>query len=129
MADVARFKATRGGTLLSVMGGKLSEGLDFPDEELEVVVVVGLPYPKPTARQAALVRFYDRRFGRGFEYAAHAPMMRKVLQSVGRLIRTPTDRGVAVLLDKRAAVLRDHLPALAVSREAPAAARAFLDAR
>lgn len=125
MREVERFKAARGATLLSVMGGKLSEGLDFPDAELEMVAVVGLPYPKPSARQEALVRFYDRRFGRGWDYASRAPMVRKVLQSVGRLIRTPTDRGVAVVLDRRAALLRAELPRLRATRALAEDARDF----
>ena len=110
MDQVRRFKATRGGTLVSVMGGRLSEGLDFPDEELEVVVIVGLPYAKPSARGEALVRFYDRRFARGWEWAVKVPMLRKMLQAAGRLIRTPTDRGVVVLLDRRAVTLGDAFP-------------------
>jgi len=107
MDRLGAFKASRGGTLVSVVGGRLAEGLDFPDDELEVVVIVGLPYPKPTAKGEALVRFYDRRFGRGWEWAIKVPMMRRILQAAGRLIRTPTDRGVVVLLDRRAAMLRD----------------------
>ena len=109
MAQVHAFKAGRGGTLVSVIGGRLSEGIDFPDAELEVVVIVGLPYARPSAKGEALVRFYDRRFGRGWEWAVKVPMQRKLLQAAGRLIRTPTDRGVVVLLDRRAAALRDAL--------------------
>lgn len=110
MAQVAAFKATRGGTLLSVIGGRMAEGLDFPDDQLEVVVVVGLPYAKPSAKLEALVRFYDRKFERGWAWAVQVPMSRKVVQAAGRLIRTPEDRGVVVLMDRRAAVLRDVLP-------------------
>ncbi len=126
MAALTRFKSSKGGTLVSVMGGKLSEGLDFPDDELECAVVVGLPYPRPTARLDAMIRFYDRKFGRGWDYAVRAPMTRKVLQSVGRLIRTPTDRGVAIILDRRAALLRHEIPTLGASRDVAADARAFL---
>ncbi|MHB8604928.1 MAG: ATP-dependent DNA helicase [Thermoplasmatota archaeon] len=117
MRAVETFKATRGATLLSVIGGRLFEGLDFPDEELEVVVIVGLPYPKPTARVRALERFYDRKFGDGFAFAVEAPMTRRALQAAGRLIRRPTDRGVLVFLDRRAALLRSHVPDLAASRD------------
>lgn len=129
MAQVQRFKVTRGGTLVSVIGGRVSEGLDFPDEELEVVVVVGLPYAKPSARGEALVRFYDRRFGRGWEWAVKVPMLRKTLQAAGRLIRTPTDRGVVVLLDRRAALLRDALPGLLVTRDPAGEVARFFGAR
>lgn len=125
MERLASFKASRGGTLISVIGGRLSEGLDFPDDELEVVVIVGLPYARPTAKGEALVRFYDRRFGRGWEWAVKVPMMRRLMQAAGRLIRTPTDRGVVVLLDRRAAALRDAFPDRRVSADPAADVRAF----
>ena len=125
MERLATFKASRGGTLVSVIGGRLSEGLDFPDDELEVVVIVGLPYGKPTAKGEALVRFYDRRFGRGWEWAVKVPMMRRLQQAAGRLIRTPTDRGVVVLLDRRAAALREAFPDRVVTAQPILAIREF----
>ncbi len=91
-----------GAALFSVMGGRISEGMDFPAEQLEIAVIVGIPYPKPTARQHGLQNYYDQKFGKGFEYAVQAPAARKMLQAIGRLIRDEDDRGVAVILDKRA---------------------------
>jgi DNA excision repair protein ERCC-2 len=129
MAQVDAFRGTRGGTLVSVIGGRLSEGMDFPDDELEVVLVVGLPYARPTAKLEALVRFYDRRFGKGWEWAVKVPMVRRVLQAAGRLIRAPTDRGVVVLLDRRAAMLRDVLPDARVTSDPAPEVRAFFEGR
>ncbi|HET6403574.1 MAG TPA: ATP-dependent DNA helicase [Candidatus Thermoplasmatota archaeon] len=128
MERLASFKASRGGTLVSVIGGRLSEGLDFPDDELEVVVIVGLPYGKPSAKGEALVRFYDRRFGRGWEWAVKVPMLRRLQQAAGRLIRTPTDRGVVILLDRRAATLREAFPDRVVSDDPVRELRAFFEA-
>jgi len=91
-----------GATLFSVVGGRISEGMDFPAEQLEIAVLVGIPYPKPTARQRGLQKYYDLKFGKGWEYTVNAPTARKLLQSIGRLIRNENDRGVAVILDKRA---------------------------
>ena len=54
-----------GATLFSVMGGRISEGMDFPAEQLEISVIVGIPYPKPTARQRGLQRYYDIKFKKG----------------------------------------------------------------
>ncbi|MGQ0535719.1 MAG: ATP-dependent DNA helicase [Methanobacteriota archaeon] len=115
--------------LYAVFGGRLSEGMDFPAEELEVVVLVGLPYPKPTFRQAALQRYMDFRFGRGFEYAVEAPMVRKTLQAAGRLLRGPDDRGVVVLLDRRGTRLSSYLPRMTVSHDVAADVRAFFSER
>jgi DNA excision repair protein ERCC-2 len=38
-----------------------------------------------------------------------APVTRKLLQAIGRLIRTETDMGVAVILDRRANQFSDRL--------------------
>ena len=91
-----------GATLFSVMGGRISEGIDFPAEQLEIALIVGIPYPKPTARQRGLQRYYELKFGKGWEYTVEAPTARKILQSIGRLIRDEKDKGVAVILDRRA---------------------------
>lgn len=126
MRRVGAFKSARGATFACVLGGRVAEGLDFPADELEVAVVVGLPYPKPTARQRALERYYDRLlWGRGFEVASKAPMMRRTLQAAGRVVRTPTDRGVVVLLDKRAVLLSDEIDGIRVERDCAGAVGAF----
>ena len=91
-----------GATLFSVIGGRISEGIDFPAEQLEIVIIVGIPYPKPTARQRGLQRYYDLKFRKGWEYTVEAPTARKILQSIGRLIRDEKDKGVAIILDRRA---------------------------
>lgn len=110
MEEVSRFKSSpEGAVLLAVMGGRVSEGIDFPDKELEVAIIAGIPYPKPTAKQRALLHYYEVRFGRGWEYTVKAPVTRKLLQAIGRLIRTETDMGVAVILDRRANQFSDRL--------------------
>lgn len=100
---------SNGAALFSVIGGRISEGMDFPAEQLEIAVIVGIPYPKPTARQRGLLRYYDLKFGKGWEYTVNAPAARKLLQSIGRLIRDENDRGVAVVLDKRAPRFKQYI--------------------
>jgi DNA excision repair protein ERCC-2 len=95
-------KCENGGLLLAVSGGRISEGIDFPDKELEIAIIVGIPYPKPSARTRALQHYYELKFGKGWDYVVKAPATRKMLQSIGRLIRSETDRGAALILDKRA---------------------------
>jgi DNA excision repair protein ERCC-2 len=111
MEVVHGFRESRdeGAVLFSVMGGRISEGLDFPDRDLQAALVVGIPYPKPTARQRSLLHYYEMRFGRGWEYTVKAPALRKILQAIGRLIRTEDDVGVAVILDRRAEHFASHL--------------------
>ncbi len=91
-----------GGTIFSVFGGRISEGMDFPGKQLEIVVIAGIPYPKPTSRLKMLEKYYEYKFGNGWEYAFRNPAKIKMLQAIGRLIRTPDDRGVVIILDRRA---------------------------
>ena len=109
MELVKSFKLTKKGVLLAVIGGRISEGMDFPDEELEVAVLVGIPYPRPTAKHRALEHYYEVKFGKGWEYTVHAPTTRKLLQSIGRLIRNENDKGFAVILDNRTRRFKDDL--------------------
>lgn len=111
METVTRFRegAEQGAVLFAVVGGRVSEGLDFPDRELELAFIVGIPYPKPTAKQRALLHYYEMKFGRGWEYTVRAPAYRRMLQAIGRLIRTDTDIGVAIILDRRAKQFSDRI--------------------
>jgi len=109
---VSDFKLAPGKALLhAIAGGRVSEGIDFPGAEMELAVIAGIPYPKPTAKQRAFQHFCELRFGRGWEHAVKAPTARKLQQAVGRLIRSDTDRGVALVLDKRAVHFIDTLSA------------------
>jgi DNA excision repair protein ERCC-2 len=106
-----------GAALFSVMGGRISEGMDFPAEQLEIALIVGIPYPKPTARQRGLQRYYDIKFRKGWEYTVEAPTARKLLQSIGRLIRDEKDRGIAVILDRRAPRFKKYIQDLEESKD------------
>ncbi len=116
----------KGAALLSVMGGRISEGMDFPAKQLEIAVIVGIPYPKPTARQRGLKKYYDLKFGKGWEYTVEAPTARKLQQSIGRLIRTETDRGLALILDKRAVRFKKYLNDLSQSSDVLSDIHSFL---
>ncbi len=124
MRMLDRFRASDGGVLLSVMGGRISEGIDFPGDAMRLAVLVGVPYPRPTEKVKATERYYDMRFGDGWRYVREIPASRKMRQAIGRIIRSETDRGVAVVLDRRVAAL--NLGAMLCS-DVPAAVRAFFD--
>ena len=63
--------------------------------------VVGPGLPQVGARQEQLRDYFERTRGSGFYYAYRYPGMNKVLQAAGRVIRTPQDRGVVLLIDDR----------------------------
>lgn len=101
MDTVDTFRSSTGGILFAVTGGRISEGLDFPSRDLELAIIVGLPYQRPSAKKDALMRYCLYRFDDGWDHVVKAPMVRKMRQARGRLIRSGTDRGVAVVLDNR----------------------------
>ena len=107
MEEIEKFRISENGVLFAVSGGRVSEGIDFPDRDLELSILVGIPYPRPCARIRALERYCDIRHGNGWEYAVRTPTVRKMRQTVGRLIRSGTDRGVAVILDRRTATIAE----------------------
>jgi DNA excision repair protein ERCC-2 len=134
MADLWRSidgmrKDPQGTVLLGVTGGRVAEGIDFPGEDLEAVVVVGIPYPKPTAKREALRQFWEARTGSGWAYAFEAPAQRAILQAIGRMIRSEHDRGIAILLDRRAAQFQTALPGLAPIGDIARTAREFYGPR
>jgi DNA excision repair protein ERCC-2 len=118
---------SKGAILFAVAGGRVSEGMDFPERELDMAIIVGIPFPKPTARLKALTFFYDRRFRKGWEYIVKGPTERKVLQTLGRLVRSETDIGVAVILDSRSLGFSERLPGLTLEKDPAKAALAFFE--
>jgi ATP-dependent DNA helicase DinG len=74
------------------------EGVDIPGEALSVLVIVKLPFDVPTDPIiAARSETFDDAFN---EYNLPEAILR-FRQGFGRLIRTQSDRGVVVILDKR----------------------------
>jgi DNA excision repair protein ERCC-2 len=114
---VSDFKACgdrNGAVFLGVQGGRTSEGVDFPGNQMNSVVVVGIPYATPTPRVKAQIDYYEKCFpGFGREYGYVLPAMKKASQAAGRPIRTLDDRGAIVFLDYRFATnyCRGFLPA------------------
>ena len=74
------------------------EGIDLAGDSLQALVVMRLPFNVPTEPVfEARSELYDNAF---MEYALPQAILR-LRQGFGRLIRTKTDRGVAIILDKR----------------------------
>lgn len=113
MQTVESFKSDSGAILAGVMGGRLAEGIDYPETSLELAVIVGIPYPSPGVRQNALQHYYDISFnGRGWKFAVESPAVRKLLQAAGRVVRSETDRGFIVIADSRTGRFSEYIPDL-----------------
>ncbi len=127
MENLAAFRNGRNGVFFSVMGGSVAEGMDFPGDELCFAIIVGIPYPPPSSEQKAMSAMFDQRYGagKGWIYTSEVPALRKMKQAIGRLIRTETDRGMAVILDSRASRYVKQLDAKLSDDPAGEAARFF----
>ncbi len=95
------FLSTEKAVLLAVQGASFAEGVDFPNNALACVVIVGLPLEKPDLETQALIDYYDYKFGKGWSYGYIYPAINKSLQAAGRCIRSERDVGVIVFMDER----------------------------
>ena len=97
--------ASDDGVLCTSLWGTLAEGVSFDDDAARTVAVVGVPYPRLSERleaiQDAYDRAYDDRPDAGWRYAVEIPTVRKTRQALGRVIRSPDDYGVRLLIDRR----------------------------
>ncbi len=85
----------------AVMGSVFSEGIDLPGEKLNGVVIVGVGLPMICIENELLKELFNLKYGAGYEYAYLLPGFHKVLQTIGRVIRTENDIGSALLIDER----------------------------
>ncbi len=102
-AYLSAFDSAYDGLLVgfAVLGGHFGEGIDLTGEKLSGVVIVGVGIPKISPERQILSNYYSEKFGDGFAFAYRFPGWEKVLQAVGRVIRTEEDTGFALLIDER----------------------------
>ncbi|MCL2550267.1 MAG: ATP-dependent DNA helicase [Methanimicrococcus sp.] len=89
--------------LVSYILGTLSEGIDYRDSRARSVIIVGIGYPALNDRTKAIEASYDTVFGQGegWNFVVLVPTIRRIRQAMGRVVRSPTDYGVRILLDAR----------------------------
>ncbi|XP_026635916.1 Fanconi anemia group J protein [Microtus ochrogaster] len=112
--DAIKFKGEKDGALLiAVCRGKVSEGLDFSDDNARAVITVGIPFPNVKDLQVELKRQYNDHHSklRGllpgrqwYEIQAY----RALNQALGRCIRHKNDWGALILVDDRFNSNRDR---------------------
>jgi DNA excision repair protein ERCC-2 len=90
------------GVLFAVCGGKWSEGLDYRGEMLKGAMVIGLPLAPFNRVRKMMIEYFRHKFGEEGEFLCYTlPAVNRSLQALGRVLRTPEDRGVLVLAEKR----------------------------
>ncbi|XP_027136219.1 Fanconi anemia group J protein isoform X3 [Larimichthys crocea] len=105
--DAIKYCEERDGALLiAVCRGKVSEGLDFTDDNARAVVTIGIPFPNIKDLQVELKMKYNDQHSksrgllpghRWYEIQAY----RALNQALGRCIRHRNDWGALILVDER----------------------------
>ena len=99
----------RSGVLFAVCGGKWSEGLDYRGEMLNGAMVVGLPLAPFNRVRKMMIEYFRHKFGEEGEFLCYTlPAINRSLQALGRVLRTPQDRGVLVFGERRFLEKRVH---------------------
>ena len=90
------------GIMFAVCGGKWSEGLDYRGEMLSGAMVVGLPLAPFTRVRKMVIEYFRHKYGDEGEFLCYTlPAINRALQALGRVLRTPEDRGVLVFAERR----------------------------
>src|ERR1700710_1223639 len=102
-AFLAAFSVEHGSTFVgfAVLGGIFGEGIDLVGERLIGAVIVGVGLPQLCVERDLIAAYFQEQNSAGFDYAYTYPGMNRVLQAVGRVIRSENDRGVVLLIDAR----------------------------
>jgi len=84
-----------------VLGGSFAEGIDLPGGRLIGAFIATLGLPQVNRVNEQMKQRLQSLFGAGYDYTYLFPGLQKVVQAAGRVIRTPSDRGVVHLMDDR----------------------------
>ena len=87
---------------MAVMGGLFGEAVDLPGERLVGAIITGVGLPMVDEEQELIFDYFEKEEeGKGFLYTYMIPGMIRVIQSAGRVLRTPEDKGIIVLIGDR----------------------------
>uniref|UniRef100_A0A671VWC9 ATP-dependent DNA helicase DDX11 n=1 Tax=Sparus aurata TaxID=8175 RepID=A0A671VWC9_SPAAU len=104
---ISLYFSLTGALLFSVVGGKMSEGINFSDDLGRCVVMVGMPYPNIKSPELQeKMSYLDKHLPHGGGRSPGQALienlcMKAVNQSIGRAIRHRGDYSSMVLCDRR----------------------------
>ncbi|WP_367986756.1 ATP-dependent DNA helicase DinG [Vibrio sp. NTOU-M3] len=92
----------KGKTSILFGTGSFSEGLDLPGEQLENLIITKIPFAVPTSPvEQAHAEYIEHKGGNPFMQITVPEASKKLIQSVGRLLRKERDSGTVYILDRR----------------------------
>ena len=107
MLETHRARIDAGGSSILFGLASFAEGVDLPGDYLKDVIIAKLPFSVPDDPvDATLAEWVEERGGNAFQDISVPAASVKLTQAVGRLLRTETDSGRVVLLDRRVVTRR-----------------------
>ncbi len=99
---ISSFKKSIDSMMFGVMGGSLSEGIDYANNVIKGIIIVGIPLEKPNLELTSKIEYINKTFnGKGNEYVYLVPAIIRSVQAAGRAIRSENDRAFVIFMDKR----------------------------
>lgn len=100
---LARFSHENESTLVGfvVMGGIFGEAIDLVGDRLSGAVIVGVGLPGISPERELIRSYFEDKEEPGFAYSYQIPGIIRVLQAAGRVIRSESDQGTVMLIDRR----------------------------
>ena len=112
-----RAKEAKVCAIAAVAGDQLTEGVELTKNGrslIRVVSIIGAPFPMPSAFLEDVAKSVDNNYQEVLEQLYEELMIMKVKQAIGRMIRSPEDKGLIVLADYR---FEDYLERIVPFRE------------
>ncbi len=131
-AFLSKFKEGDAVVGFAVIGGVFAESVDLAGDRLIGTIIIGTGLAKLNSETNILAEYFAETRELGFEYAYLYPAMNRVLQAIGRVIRSENDRGICVLVDDRystrewAALFPEHMKGIRLIGSAEGLHRALL---
>lgn len=98
---IQRFRQAQPVLAFGVLGGVFAEGVDYCGDMLVGAIIVGTGMPQPNSEQQSVANLYRQQGLNAYQYAYQFPGFVRLRQAAGRVIRSPTDRGVIIFVEPR----------------------------
>ncbi|MGC8479049.1 MAG: ATP-dependent DNA helicase [Candidatus Micrarchaeia archaeon] len=99
---ISSFKKSSNSLMFGVIGGSLSEGIDYANNVIKGIIIVGISLEKPNLELTSKIEYINKVFnGKGNEYVYFVPAIMRSVQAAGRAIRSENDRAFVIFMDKR----------------------------
>ncbi|MHA1990727.1 MAG: ATP-dependent DNA helicase [Candidatus Hodarchaeales archaeon] len=84
--------------VVTVLGSVIGESIEFPQGMLNGLVIIGPGFPTVDFELTLLKKYYEQQNLSGDRYSIQFPAISRIVQALGRLIRSESDKGFMLLI-------------------------------